>query len=122
MDTQIHIHALADRKIAEFTGEGLLLANSRDGLDLLGNIYFAGYDAAILHLEQITPDFFDLKTGIAGEVLQKFSNYRVGLAIVGRFEALPGKSIRDFIQESNKRGHICFVSTVQEALACLKAG
>src|SRR6187549_3674319 len=29
---------------------------------------------------QLGPDFFDLRTGLAGEVLQKFTNYRVRLA------------------------------------------
>lgn len=43
-----------------------------------------------------------LKTGIAGDVLQKFSNYRVRLVIVGGFSKYPGTSIRDFIYESNK--------------------
>ncbi|MCK7528774.1 MAG: DUF4180 domain-containing protein [Ignavibacteriales bacterium] len=31
-------------------------------------------------------DFFDLKTGIAGEILQKFSTYNVRLAILGDFQ------------------------------------
>lgn len=69
-----------------------------------------------LHEKNITPDFFDLKTGTAGEILQKFSNYRVRLAIVGDFSAYPGQSIRDFIFESNKRRHINFVGSVAEAV------
>jgi hypothetical protein len=70
----------------------------------------------ILHEKNITPDFFDLKTGTAGEILQKFSNYRVRLAIVGDFSAYPGQSIRDFIFESNKRKHINFVGSIAEAV------
>ena len=75
-----------------------------------------GRDKVILHEKNITPDFFDLKTGIAGEILQKFSNYRVRLAIVGDFSTYPGQSIRDFIFESNRRGHINFVGTVGEGV------
>ncbi len=32
--------------------------------------------------ENLGPDFFDLRTGLAGEVFQKFTNYRVRLALV----------------------------------------
>ena len=40
---------------------------------------------------------------MAGEILQKFSNYRVRLAIVGDFTPYSSKSIKDFIYESNKK-------------------
>ncbi|WP_449401649.1 DUF4180 domain-containing protein [Chryseobacterium wanjuense] len=54
-------------------------------------------DKVIIHEKNITPEFFDLKTKIAGDILQKFSNYRVKLAIVGDFSKYESKSIKDFI-------------------------
>jgi hypothetical protein len=36
----------------------------------------------LLDESQLGPDFFDLRTGLAGEVFQKFTNYRVRLALV----------------------------------------
>ena len=45
---------------------------------------------------------------MAGEILQKFSNYRVRLAIIGSFEQCIAKSIRDFIYESNNGKQINF--------------
>jgi len=51
----------------------------------MADIYYQGFDAIILHEKTITPVFFDLKTGIANEILQKFSNCRMRLAIVGDF-------------------------------------
>jgi len=74
-----------------------------------------GAGKIILHKMIINPDFFDLKTGFAGEILQKFSNYKVKLAIIGDFSSFTSKSLRDFILESNKHGHINFVSTIDEA-------
>lgn len=112
----ISIHQINDQQIAEVISETRVIANAEDGLDLLGNLYFQGFDKVILHEKNITPDFFDLKTGIAGEILQKFSNYRVRLAIVGDFSTYPGRSIRDFIFESNQRGHVNFVGTIAEAV------
>lgn len=113
---KIEIHQNNDQQIAEVVSETTVIATTEDGLDLLGNLYFQGFDKVILHEKNITPDFFDLKTGIAGEILQKFSNYRVRLAIVGDFSAYPGQSIRDFIFESNRRGDISFVGTRAEAV------
>lgn len=94
----------------------MLIAAAEDGADLVGNLYFEGFDKAILHQKNISPAFFDLKTGIAGEVLQKFSNYRIRLAIVGDFSSYESKNVKDFIFESNKMGHINFVASKEEAL------
>ncbi|KAA6304392.1 hypothetical protein EZS27_043961, partial [termite gut metagenome] len=54
-------------------------------MDLLGNLYYQGFDKIVVQEKNITPEFFDLKSGMAGEILQKFSTYRVRLAIVGDF-------------------------------------
>ncbi|WQD36273.1 DUF4180 domain-containing protein [Sphingobacterium spiritivorum] len=65
--------------------------------------------------------FFDLRTGIADEILQKFSNYRVQLAIVGEYSKYNSKSLTDFIYESNKGRHINFVNSMEEALNVLSS-
>ncbi|KFF21713.1 DUF4180 domain-containing protein [Chryseobacterium sp. JM1] len=113
---QIKSHDINTIKIAEVVSDEAIIKSAQDGLDLLGNIYYQGFDKIIVYEENITPEFFDLKTKIAGDILQKFSNYRVSLAIVGNFEKYPGKSIRDFIFESNKTRHINFTETLEEAL------
>jgi hypothetical protein len=117
---KIEIHQVNGSRIAEVISEGIVINTIRDGLDLMGNLYFQGFDRIIVYQKNITPDFFDLKTGIAGEILQKFSNYRVRLAIIGNFGEYPGKSIRDFIYESNKLGQVNFVGTLSEAISKLK--
>jgi hypothetical protein len=115
----IETHIINDTKIAEVVSANVLIKSAEDGLDLLGNIYYQGFDKMIIHEKNLTPDFFDLKNGLAGEVLQKFSNYRIQLAIVGDFSSYSGKSIKDFIYESNNAGHINFVPSVEQALKAL---
>jgi hypothetical protein len=68
-----------------------------------------------IHQESIHGDFFNLTTGLAGEILQKFSNYRMRLAVLGDFSDIESKSLRDFIRESNSRGVINFGGTLEEA-------
>lgn len=111
----IEIYEFGEMKIAEISADGVLINNAEDGLQLLADLYYQECDGIILHETNITADFFDLKTGLAGEILQKFSNYRMRLAIVGDFSKYPGQSIKDFIFESNKGRHINFLSNVEEA-------
>ncbi|QNN42255.1 DUF4180 domain-containing protein [Pedobacter roseus] len=112
---KIEMHTINNINIAEVISEEIIINDAVDGLDLLGNLYYQGFDKIIIHKQNIIPDFFDLKNGIAGEILQKFSNYRVSLAIVGDFSA-PSKSLKDFIYESNKGKHINFLPSTAEAL------
>ena len=113
---KIETHNINDTKIAEVISETTIINNIEDGVDLLGGLYYQGFDKIIVREENITPDFFDLKNGIAGEILQKFSNYRVSLIIVGDFSKYASKSLNDFIYESNKGRHINFVASTTEVL------
>ena len=113
---EIITHVNDDIHIAEISSSELTIKNVEDGLDMMGNMYYNGYDRIIIHEKNIIPTFFDLKNGMAGEILQKFSTYRVRLAIVGDFDKYPGQALRDFIYESNKGRHVNFVSTIQQAI------
>jgi hypothetical protein len=117
---EIEEHNIDQIKIAEVISDELVIRRIEDGVDLLGNLYYSGFDRIILHKDNITPDFFDLKTGIAGEILQKFSTYRVRLAIVGDFSEYTSKSFQDFMYESNNGKHINFLSSLKEALERFK--
>lgn len=112
----IQSHHINDIKIAEVISDEIIIQSAQDGLDLMGNIYYQGFDKVIIYEKNITPGFFDLKTKIAGEILQKFSNYRIGLAIVGDFSKYESKSMKDFIFESNTTKHVNFVGRLEEAL------
>jgi hypothetical protein len=116
---KIETHNINDTKIAEVISEVNIINKIDDGLELLGNLYYQGFEKIVIHEKNITPDFFDLKNGVAGEILQKFSTYRVRLAIVGDFSKYKSKSLNDFIYESNKGGHINFVPSSSVAIEIL---
>jgi len=118
---EIEIHQIRDSKIAELKSDNLIIQTVEDGLDLLGNIYYQGIDCIIVHEKNIISDFFDLQNKMAGEILQKFSNYRIRLAIVGDFGKYTKKSLKDFILESNKRKQVNFVGSLSDALKVLSA-
>ena len=116
----IQTHNINDIEIAEITSDQIIIQNAEDALDLLGNVYYQGFDRMILHQKNITTGFFDLKNKMAGEILQKFSTYRVRLAIVGDFSGFTSKSLKDFIYESNNGKQVNFVDSVEAAVAALK--
>ena len=53
----------------------------------------------VLDEKDITPDFFDLKTGLAGQVLQKFVNYRTKLAVIVRDASVYGGRFGELMHE-----------------------
>ncbi|MBN2727768.1 MAG: DUF4180 domain-containing protein [Bacteroidales bacterium] len=107
--------------IAEIISKNIVINEVQDALDLMANCNYQDAERIILSENQLNPDFFDLKTRSAGEVLQKFSNYRNRLAIIGDFSKYESKSLKDFIFESNKGKLVCFVGTVEEAISKLLA-
>ena len=116
---QIREHTTNNSQIAEITSNEIIIQTTEDALDLLGNVYYQGFNSLILHQKNITPNFFELKNKMAGDILQKFSTYRVRLAIVGDFSGFTSQSLEDFIFESNKGRQVNFVSSVGEALNAL---
>lgn len=108
--------------IAVVSSEEVLISDVQSALNLLTTIqYKTGCDRMILNKSSIIEDFFDLKTKLAGEILQKFINYQVKLAIVGDFSGYTSKSLKAFIAESNQWKDIIFVSSEEEAIEKLSA-
>jgi hypothetical protein len=111
----ITTHTVNNQRIAEVNADEPVITGEEDAAELLGNLYYSDYDRIIIHKKNITPDFFELKNGMAGGILQKFSNYRVRLAIVGDFPQTGG-ALADFIRESNSGGQVNFMPSTEAAL------
>ena len=112
---KLKIHQKPTGNIAELQSQSIY-STVDEFLDIIGNANYQGAEKIIIPRENIHPDFFDLKTRLAGEVLQKFSTYRQKLAIVGDFSSFTSKSLQDFIRESNAIGHILFVEEINDAI------
>lgn len=112
---KIHIHQVGNIRIAEIISDEVVINSTQDSIDLLGNLYFQDVSRVIIHRSNLAAAFFDLKNGMAGDILQKFSNYRVRLAIEGDFSEFKSKSLHDFIYECNRGRQVCFVGSSEEA-------
>ncbi|AIQ65420.1 cytoplasmic protein [Paenibacillus stellifer] len=103
--------------IAAVSSDDLLITDVQSALDLMATVrYEAGTSRIVVKKSAISEDFFDLKTRLAGEILQKFINYETKLAIYGDFSGYSSKSLKDFIYESNNGKDIFFVNDEEQAV------
>lgn len=108
-----------ESQIALVAHTGVRIETVRDALDLIANVRFQGCEKLLLRKEQLSDDFFELKTRLAGEILQKFTNYKMKAAVFGEFHGYDSKSFQDFIYECNKGRQFLFKPTEAEALEAL---
>lgn len=103
--------------IALIHSEQLLITDIQSSLDLIATVkYETGCHRIVFNKSAVTEDFFKLSTCLAGEILQKFINYGVKVAVVGDFSGYSSKPLKDFIYESNRGKDVFFVATVEEAI------
>jgi hypothetical protein len=69
-------------------------------LDAIADLCYEGCERFIFYKENFPESFYDLRTGLAGDILQKMSTYYIKLAIVGDFSGYTSKSLKAFIYES----------------------
>lgn len=70
------------KKYIEFLSAKTPLSTEQDAVDLVALCREYDTDLLMLHGHALSEDFFKLKTGIAGKMLQKFINYYVKTAAI----------------------------------------
>jgi hypothetical protein len=109
-----------NQPVAELSDDSFVINNSEDAIELINMPESQDCHKFIIHECNLSKDFFNLGSGVAGDILQKFSNYRLRLAVIGDFSKYTSKSLNDFFRESNKTGNILFVNSVEQALERFK--
>ena len=103
--------------VAAITGEEIVITDTQSAIDLAMTArYETEADRLLLDKKNVCNDFFILSTGVAGEILQKFTNYHFKMAIFGDYTHYTSKPLRDFIYESNRGHDFYFTATREEAL------
>ena len=117
----MNIEYLQNENIAVVTSNEKIIIDTQSALDLAMSVkYETGTNKMAIDKNAVCDDFFILSKGIAGEILQKFINYQVKLAIYGDYSHYTSKPLKDFIYESNNGNDFFFVSTKEEAIQKLK--
>ena len=94
-----------------------LLATTQDALDLMAEARFSlDAEKLLIPISLVDPRFFDLSTGILGDILQKWSNYQLKAAFIGDFSLFTSNTLPDFIYESNRGSQFFFLPDEDQAL------
>ena len=89
--------------------------SERDILDLMGFFGEVGVSLLLISEGVLDSDFFDLSTGLAGEISLKLSMYRVKTAIVADIKSVRSQPFRDWAGECNRGSEIRFCADHDEA-------
>jgi hypothetical protein len=98
-----------------------MITDVQSALDIIGSAWeIENCKGVVVLKNDVDESFFDLKTRIAGEILQKFANYNMRIVIAGDLSGYISKSLRDFVYECNKGKTVNFTATVDEAIEILE--
>jgi hypothetical protein len=116
MRQETTIHESQGGRILEYPAKGAPLGNVSSSLEMISTAYSRRAELVAIPVERLGNDFFHLRNGIAGEVLQKFVTYHLRIAIVGDTTALidASKALHDFVVECNRGTAVWFVRDLDE--------
>ena len=104
--------------VALIEDKGIIINSTGDALDVMSDaVHLYSCGGIVLNRANFAPAYFDLSSGLLGEMLQKYTNYTFKVAISGSFDDIAGKSLKAFMLESNRRGdQVLFVEDEAEAI------
>jgi hypothetical protein len=105
------------RRIVIASDSGISIRSFSDISDALGACIGAG--GLILTENDLAQEFFDLRSGLAGELFQKFINYKLRVAIVLPDPEAYGERFSELAYEHTSHSMIRFVRSQDEARAWL---
>ena len=104
-------------------GEGpigeLLLTTATESARLVEACANAGVDKIILYPENLPPQFFDLSSREAGEVLGKLRNYFIRMAVIKSTNLKLSRRFAEILGEERRSGFFSLFENRQEALEWL---
>ncbi|MFE0627709.1 DUF4180 domain-containing protein [Streptomyces sp. NPDC058864] len=94
--------------------DGAMISGVQDALDVIGSAYHRA-DVVAVPVARLDERFFALRTGLAGEIMQKFVNYRIRLVVVGDVSAYTaaGTAFRDLVRECNRGDRTWFLDDLE---------
>jgi len=114
----ILINGINQTMIECLPGDGWLEKESQ-ALDLVAACGESGTQNLMIHAGVLTDDFFRLRTGLAGAILQKFSNYHIRTALILSPELVNQGRFREMVLEANRGNQLRVFYNREQAVAWL---
>ncbi|MFD6469166.1 DUF4180 domain-containing protein [Streptomyces goshikiensis] len=110
------LEKIHDVPVLMCAAEGEPIRGEREVLDLIGNAGYQGAEWVVVPAERFDDTFFRLRTRVAGDIVQKFVQYRLGMAVIGDISrhTEASSALRDFVRECNRGRQTWFLADVEE--------
>jgi len=118
MEYQI-IHA-GNASALECLPAGGVVSDEPSALDLIALCGEEQVDIVLLYSENLPVDFFDLKSGVAGRILLKFSNYAIRLAAIIPPEIASQGRFHEMVLETNRGNEFRVFSNRADAIGWIQ--
>ncbi|MEV4100665.1 DUF4180 domain-containing protein [Nonomuraea sp. NPDC049649] len=91
--------------------DGPPVRTERDALDLIGDAWYYRAEFVAIPAERLHDDFWRLSTRVAGEIIQKFVNYRLKVAVLGDIShhLATSTALQDWVREANRGSDLWFL-------------
>lgn len=111
LPTDMHVSQIAGRTVLICGERGANFEDAGQFADLVGEALSVMADDIIIPAGRLTPAFFRLSSGLAGEALQKFVNYRIRTVVIGDIGGVleGSEALQDFVRESNRGASTWFL-------------
>ncbi len=111
---------LGKKIIVECLPDGGILTNEQAALDLVGICGYEQTDCILLYSSNLSEDFYNLKSGLAGQVMLKWTNYRIKAAAVIPPEKIGSGRFYEMVIETNRRNDFRVFSDRESAIEWLE--
>ncbi len=115
MNMNHQINEIENQKYIELFSCADPLNTEQDALDLVALCGDYETNLLMVHASALSDDFFKLKTGIAGKILQKFINYHVKVSAIIPDDKVEKGKFKDMILEANRGNHFRVFQSKAEA-------
>ena len=109
------IIAINGKKYIECASAEKPIRTEQNALDLISACFENDTNFLLIQAQALADDFFQLRTGLAGSVLQKFINYKIKVAVVMTDQQRVKGKFKEFITEANKGNSVRVFSNKEEA-------
>ncbi|MFD9353048.1 DUF4180 domain-containing protein [Streptomyces sp. NPDC060031] len=115
------LQTINDVPVLMCAAEGEAIRGEGAVLDLIGDAGYQGAEWVVIPAERFDDAFFRLRSRVAGDIVQKFANYRLGLVVLGDVSrhVESSSALRDFVRECNRGRQTWFLADVEELRARL---
>ena len=109
------IREIGSKKYIEVVSTAEPVSSENDALDMIALCWEHEANALKINYETLSEKFFNLKTKVAGNIIQKFVNYNIKVAAIVPQETIQKGRFKEMALETNKGNHFRLYESKEEA-------